>query len=136
MAEPAPRGVVRPSRGFLICLGAVAVLFPVAWWLAPMNNQRRNMALVDRYVALIHPLVDGRPEFERVRWITYTANDGCLLIDGEVDSSGVLEELGALVLAHPCPRPMRWNVEVVTPQERAKREQWEREEADRKAPTR
>jgi len=126
----------RASLGFVICLGVIAALFSIAWWRAPGHVQRRNLARVDRYLTLMGPLVENRPEFERVRWITFTADDGCLLVDGEVDSPLVLEELGALVLAHPCPRPVRWHVAVVTPEERAEREAWEREEASRAAPTR
>ena len=136
MDERAPGGARRPSRGFIVCLWVIAVLFAMGWWFAPGNVQTRNMGRVARYVDSVRPLAADRAEFGRIRWIVYTADDGCLLVDGEVDSVAILAELRALVSAHPCPRPVRWNVDVVTPQERAEREAWEREEAARKAPPR
>jgi hypothetical protein len=109
MADRRPRQF---GWSFAVVVGLVLVLFTIAFYYAPGNAQARNMHRVDRYLAAIRPVVAADPRFKLVELSTYTGSDGCLMIHGELDSDADLEALRSIVMQHPCPRPVLWNVWV------------------------
>jgi hypothetical protein len=108
----------RPSRHFwmalVVAIPCTLALMAILSYKFGELGQRLNMNKVQRFIDTVKPTVWSDPDLAWVALHNFTMDDGCLLVQGVVGTDQALGRLKSLLA--PCPRPIRWSVEVVGPE--------------------
>jgi hypothetical protein len=109
----------------IYALLALGVFWAVWWYRGGASNHRQstNMRAVDEYIPSLQPLLDRQTRFSRIRLSTFTASNGSLLVEGELESEEELDALKKLVADSHPPADVLYHVEVVPPEVRKMREE-------------
>lgn len=96
----------------LVIVGLL-VAFAIYYPYSPAGRQARNMKLASEHIAAhIAPQLNGQARYAHVRASSSTANLGCLVMSGRVESEHDLHTLRTLVESTQPPVQVHWAVGI------------------------
>jgi hypothetical protein len=100
----------------VIILIAFAIYYPFS----PAGVQSRNMAKARAHIPVIQRALGSDPRFANISLHDYTANDGCLIVNGNVLAGSDLDQLKKIIASTSPPTDVVYVVlvedEIQTPQ--------------------
>jgi hypothetical protein len=108
-----PKTVPEKTVVVFACLVTVTSFFGISWAYMCSRVQDVNLEKAAAHIALIQPSLDADPRLKYVKLFPFTAHDGCLKVDGFVDSEQALDDLRRIVAKSNPPVLTTFSVAVI-----------------------